>query len=286
MKALGYYNGKWGNLDEMTVPMNDRGGYFGDGVYDAAVAANGVIFTLNEHVDRFFYSAGLLRIELPFSKEELKNTLNDMLSKMEPGEYVVYWQATRGSGQRNHLFPDGPSNLWIMIRAIEIPDLSNRIKLITAPDTRYLICNIKTLNLIPNIMALQQAEEAGCQEAVFYRGETVTECTRSNIHILKNGVFITHPANNLILQGITRNHLLKICERLGIKTEERAFTLSELFDADEVIISNIAHFAMAADTIDGKRCGGKAEELLKKIQDELMQEFIEETGKQSDHFSA
>ena len=278
MKALGYYNGKWGHLDEMTVPMNDRGGFFGDGVYEAAAAANGKIFTLGEHVDRFFESARLLRIELTFSKEELTATLNEMISKLDPGEYLVYWQATRGSGQRNHLFPGGPSNLWIMIRPLAIPELSEKIKLITAEDTRFLICNIKTLNLIPNILALQRADEAGCQEAVLFRGETVTECTRSNVLILKNGKLITHPANNLILQGVTRNHLLKICERLGITTEERPFTLSEMFEADEVIISGTAGFARAASVIDGKSVGGKAPEQFKKIQYELMREFSEETG--------
>ena len=278
MDALGYYNGIWGPLDEMTVPMNDRGGYFGDGVYDAAVSANGVIFTLDEHVDRFFDSAKLLEIELSYSREELKKILNEMISKVDKGTYLAYWQATRGTGRRNHSFPSGPSNLWIMIRPIVIPDLCKKIKLITVEDTRFLHCHIKTINLIPNIIALQRAEEAGCQEAVLYRGEMVTECTRSNVHILKGGKFITHPANNLILQGITRNHLLKICERLGIPTEERPFTLSEMFDADEVITSSTTSFARSANVIDGKSVAGKAPDLLRKIQVELMREFTEETG--------
>ena len=278
MNALGYYNGKWGHPDEITVPINDRGGYFGDGVYDAASSANGVIFTLDEHVDRFFSSAKLLRIELTFSKAELKNTLNEMLSKVDKGEYLVYWQATRGTGLRNHAFPSGPSNLWIMIRPLVIPDLSKKVKLITVEDTRYLHCNIKTINLIPNIMALQQAEEAGCLEAVFHRGEIVTECSKSNVHIIKNGTFITHPANNLILKGVARAHILQACEKLGIPTEERPFTLSELFDADEVLVSSTSSFGRSADTIDGKSVGGKAPEPLKKIQDEVMREFFEETG--------
>ena len=278
MDALGYYNGKWGPLDDMTVPMNDRGGYFGDGVYDAAVSANGVIFTLDEHVDRFFDSAKLLEIELTYSKEELKKILNEMISKVDKGNYLAYWQATRGTGRRNHAFPSGPSNLWIMIRTIAIPDLSKKIKLITAEDTRFLHCNIKTINLIPNIIALQRAEEAGCQEAVFHRGETVTECTKSNVHIIKNGTFITHPANNMILRGIARSHLLKACGKLNIPTEERPFTLSEMFGADEVLVSSTSTFGRSADTIDGKSAGGKAPELLKKIQDEVMGEFIRDTG--------
>jgi len=265
-------------LDEMTVPMNDRGAYFGDGVYDAAFSANGVIFTLDEHVDRFFESARLMRIELTFSKAELQDTLNEMLSKVDKGEYLVYWQATRGTARRNHAFPPGPSNLWIMIKPMVLPDLYQKIKLITAEDTRYLHCDIKTLNLIPNIMALQRAVEADCYEAVFHRGETVTECTRSNVHIIKNGTLLTHPANNLILKGVARAHLLRACGRLGIPAEERPFTLSELFDADEVIISNSASFARSADIIDGKSVGGKAPEPLKKIQDVVMEEFFEETG--------
>ena len=266
----------------MTVPMNDRGCYFGDGVYDAACAANGVIFTLDDHVDRFFCSAKLLEIELPYTKEELKKRLNEMLSKVDNGVYyIVYWQATRGTGRRTHVFPGGPSNLWIMIKPITFPNLAKKVKLITVEDTRYLHCNIKTMNLIPNIIASQRALEAECHEAVFHRGETVTECSHSNIHIIKNGTFITHPADNLILQGIARDHLVLVCDRLGIPVEERGFTLTELFEADEVLVSSTSTFCLSVDTIDGKNVGGKAPQLLKKIQDEALREFFEATGYKS-----
>jgi D-alanine transaminase len=278
MDALGFYNGKWGPLDEMSVPMNDRGCYFGDGVYDAAVAANGVIFTLDEHVDRFYVSAGLLEIKLTLSKEELKTTLNEMLAKVEKGEYLVYWQATRGTSQRLHTFPKGVSNLWIMIKPIAIPDLSKKIKLITVEDTRFLHCNIKTLNLIPNVIAAQRAQESGCYEAVFHRGDIVTECAHSNVHIIKGGIFITHPTDNLILKGIARSRLVLACDRLNIPVQERLFTLADLFDSDEVLTSSTATFGLSADTIDGKPVGGKAPMLLKKIQDEVMREFAEATG--------
>ena len=278
MDALGYYNGKWGPLDEMTVPMNDRGCYFGDGVYDAASAANGVIFTLAEHVDRFFLSAELLEIKLNYSKEELKNTLIDMLSRLDKGEYFVYWQATRGTGRRAHAFSSGPSNLMIIIKPVSLPDLSKKVKLITIEDTRYLHCNIKTINLIPNVIAAQRAQEEGCHEAIFHRGDIVTECSHSNVHIIKNGTFITHPADYLVLRGIARSHLVQACLRLGIPVDEREFTLLELFDADEVLTSSTTSFGLGADTIDGKSVGGKAPQLLKKIQDEVIKEFIEATG--------
>ena len=278
MDALGYYNGKWGPLDEMSVPMNDRGCYFGDGVYDAAVSANGVIFTLDEHVDRFFASAESLEIELPYTKNELKKTLYEMLAKVDKGDLLVYWQATRGTSRRVHSFPGGKSNLWIMIKPNIIPDIYKKIKLITAEDIRFLRCDIKTINLIPNVIAARRASDAGCHEAVFHRNGIVTECTRSNVHIIKNSAFITHPANNFILRGIARNHLIQACGRLGVPVEERTFTLAELFAADEILVSSTSTFGLSASAIDGNPAGGKAPELLKKIQDEVMKEFSEATG--------
>ena len=278
MDALGYYNGKWGPLDEMTVPMNDRGCYFGDGVYDAAITYNGVIFSLDEHVDRFFNSARLLQIELSYTKEELKKILYEMLDKMGKGAVLVYWQATRGTGRRNHAFSAGQSNLWIMIKSYTVLDFSKKIKLVTTEDTRYLHCNIKTVNLIPNIIAAEKAEKAGCYEAVFHRGETVTECSRSNVHIIKNKTLITHPADNMILAGIARGHIIKACKKLGITVDEREFTLSELFDADEVLVSSTGSICISAETVDEKNVGGKAPELIADIQNEVIGDFCKATG--------
>ncbi|MBQ6846266.1 MAG: aminotransferase class IV, partial [Oscillospiraceae bacterium] len=123
MKNLGYYNGKFGEIEEMTIPMSDRVCFFGDGVYDATYSRNYKIFSIDDHVNRFFSSAKLLEINLPVTKEELKDTLYDMVKKMDTGENFVYFQATRGSGVRNHLFPEsGKANLWINIFHREIVD--------------------------------------------------------------------------------------------------------------------------------------------------------------------
>jgi D-alanine transaminase len=127
-------------------------------------------------------------------------------------------------------------------------------------------------------MAAQRAKEQGAHESVFYRGDIVTECAHSNVHIIKNGVFITHPADNLILRGIAREHLLAACYRLGIPTAEKAFTISELFNADEILASSTSTFGLAADCIDGKSVGGKAPELLKKLQIAVFSEFLAATG--------
>ena len=279
MENLGYYNGEYDLIENMKIPMNDRVSYFGDGVYDATYSRNHNIFALDEHINRFFNSAGLLQIKIPYTKDELKGLLKEMVQKVDCGEQFVYWQVTRGTATRNHAFPanDVKANIWIILRPVNIKDMSQKIKLITLEDTRFLHCNIKTLNLLPNVMAAQKTEEAGCQESVFHRGERVTECAHSNVSIIKDGILKTAPTDNLILPGIARAHLIKMCKKFNIPVSETAFTLKELMDADEVIVTSSGQFCMATCEIDGKIVGGKAPEIIKKLQDALLNEFLEET---------
>lgn len=278
MKTLGYYNGKYGELDEMCIPMNDRVCWFGDGVYDAGPSRNYKIFAIDEHVDRFFNSAGLLDIEMPVTKEELKELLQEMVNKMDTGNLFVYYQVTRGTGVRNHAYTKGPGNLWIMLKPAEIQDGIEPIKLITVEDTRFLHCNIKTLNLIPSCVATEKAKKAGCQEAVFYRpGGRVTECAHSNVHIIKDGKLVTAPTDNLILPGIARAHLIRMCKQLGIPVSETPYTLKDLFEAEEVLVTSSSNLCLHACEIDGKPVGGKNPELLEKIRAALIGEFREAT---------
>ncbi|MBQ8029431.1 MAG: aminotransferase class IV [Clostridia bacterium] len=279
MKTLGYYNGAFDEIEKMSIPMTDRVCFFGDGIYDATYSRNYKIFALDEHIDRFYNSASLVEIDIGISKEELKKLLYELLSKMESGNHFVYWQATRGSGLRNHVFPEKneKANLWITLTPKEIMNTYKKIKVITAEDTRFLHCNIKTLNLLPAVIASEKAKRAGCDETVFHRGERVTECAHSNVSILKNGVFKTAPTDNLILPGIARAHLIKACQKLGIVVDESPFTLSELFEADEIIVSSAGSLGLGVEEIDGKKVGGKAPGLLRKIQDEVQNEFIRET---------
>jgi D-alanine transaminase len=274
MKNLGYYNGETGLLDEMKIPMNDRASWFGDGVYDATVAAEHVVYALEEHVDRFFKSASLLRIEAPLSQADMMELLSSLVRKVESPDQFVYWQLTRGTAPRAHVFPEGVKpNLWVTLQPFEMADPDKKIKLITVEDTRFFHCNIKTLNLIPNVLASEQAKEAGCQEAVFHRGERVTECAHSNVHILKDGVFRTAPTDNLILAGIARGHIIEQCGALGIPVEERPFTAAEMMDADEVLVSSSPVFCVSASHIDGRAVGGKAEKLLRQLQEGVAERF-------------
>ena len=279
MKVLGYYNGVCGPLEEMTVPMNDRACYFGDGVYEAAMARNGVIFGLDEHMDRLFNSAGLLDIQIPYTKKELADILYDLLGKMDDSEIFIYWQISRGTAMRKHEFPEAgvTANLWITMKPGSCKEPDSSLKLITVEDTRFFHCNIKTLNLLPNVMASQKAVAAGSDEVVFHRGDIVTECAHSNVSILKDGVFKTHPTDHFILPGITRMHLIQECKKLLIPVDETPFTLEELFDADEIIVSSTSKLCSAACELNGKPVGGKDTALLRKLQESYYKRYLETT---------
>ena len=280
MKNVGYYNGKIGLMEEMSVPFLDRGLFFGDGVYDATYAANRKIFETDFHVDRFYNSLKAVKINLEFSKPQLIAELQKCIDAMDSdGVVFVYWQATRGTALRNHVVPENvPPNLLIYVVESSLTDLRIPKKAITVEDTRFFHCNIKTLNLLPSVMASQQAKEAGCSEVIFHRGERVTECAHSNVNILKDGVFITPPLDNLILPGTTRRHYLEICRRLGVPFEERIFTIDELFEADEIMITSAGTLGMTICELDGKKVGGKDPELLHKLQRAAVDDFTLETG--------
>ncbi len=281
MKTVGYYNGKIDEIDKMMVPMNDRAMYFGDGVYDATYAANRKVFEIEHHLDRFYNSFKALKMPFLLTRDELKAEIQKCVDKIDSdGVVFVYWECTRGTGIRNHLFPtDGkPANLLIFVRESKLTDLRKPFKVITEEDTRFLHCNIKTLNLIPNVMAAQKAFEAGCNEVIFHRGSRVTECAHCNVHILKDGVFHTAPTDNLILPGITRKHILLRCQEAGIPFVEEPFTVDDLFTADEVIISSAGTFGVPVCEIDGKPVGGKDPVVLKKLQKAAVKDFYDETG--------
>lgn len=279
MKNLGYYNGRYDEIEKMSIPMTDRVCFFGDGVYDATYSRNYKIFSLDEHIDRFYNSAEFLEINLPYSKEEMKEILSDLVVKMDTGENFVYFQATRGSNDvRSHVFSEEiKANIWINIYHKEILDLTKRVQLITMEDTRFLHCNIKTLNLIPSVMASQRAKEAGCFETVFHRNGRITECAHSNVHIIKDGKLITAPTDNLILPGIARKHIIQACKKMDITVLEEPYYLEDLFDADEVLVSSAGALCLVADKIDGKSVGGKATEIVEKLQSVLLNDFLLQT---------
>ncbi len=278
MENLGYYNGQYGPLEQMTVPMNDRACYFGDGIFEVAYCRNYKIYSLDEHMDRLYDSAKILGIDIPHTKEEFSSIIKELVKHLDSHEQLVYWQVSRGTQLRNHAPQKGlKANIWITLRPMQIKDIYTPMTLISLEDTRFLHCNMKTLNLIPTVIASAKAEEAGAEEAVFHRGGRVTECAHSNISIIKDGVIKTAPADNMILAGVARAHLIKVCRQFNIPVYEEPYTLDELMEADEVIVTSSGTLCRPVSSVDGTPVGGKAPELLKRLQDELMRDYLEKT---------
>jgi D-alanine transaminase len=244
--------------------------------------ANRVPFALDEHLDRMYNSLRLLEIPFRMERDQVKAELQKVIDAAEESPvYFLYWQISRGVCVRNHPFPPAQvqPTLLIYVRPYAMKSLDKPYKLISLEDNRYKLCNIKTLNLIPSVLANQRAVERGCDEAVLHRGSRVTECAHSNISILKDGVLRTAPTDELILPGITRKHLLELARANGIPVEEKPFSMVELMNADEAIVTSSSALCMSVESIDGIPVGGKDRTHLKQLQQAYLEKFQRETQK-------
>ena len=268
MENIAYYNGKISSIEEMTIPMNERSSYFGDGVYDAMFTVDHVPLQLDDHLRRFYRSAKKIDIDIPMPFEELRAMVLDFCRKIDSPDAMAYVQATRGVGMRGHAyrFAGGTPSLWVWVKPDMLDPMDRSYKAITMEDTRYLHCDIKTINLLPAVIYTQRAEEAGCDETILHRGDRVTECAHSNVHILKDGALKTAPCDNLILPGITRAHRIAQCREMGILVIEEPFTVREMMEADEVFFTSASALCCRIEEIDGQKVGGRAPELIARIQ--------------------
>ena len=271
MKSISYYNGVTGPAETMTVPLLDRALFFGDGCYEAAFIMNGHALDLEDHLRRFSNSMRLMRITPPWTVEELRSILTGLIDSCleAPGETgMIYWQCSRGTAPRSHCFPPAEvrPNLLATVNPKAAPDVWTPAAMITGPDTRYFHCNIKTLNLFPNVMANQNAKEAGAVEQLFIRPDnTVTEGSHTNLFILRDGVLRTHETDERILPGITRLHILEVAQQLGIPVVEKAFSPDELRAADEIFISGSSTFLKRCHLLDGQPAGMKDESAYRAL---------------------
>lgn len=280
MKNLAYYNGAIGELTEMSVPFCDRVCFFGDGVYDATYARNYKIFTLEEHLERLYRSAERVHIQPPIAIDDLLRLTHSLVTRCDYRETLVYIQFTRGiTAPRNHVFAGGTSSLWITVTPKKITPREKIATLVSVPDTRYDLCDVKTLNLLPNVLNAAFAAQKGCDEGVFFEEDgTVNECAHSNVHILQNGVLVSPPAGKKVLGGIARNHLISACHQIGIPVCERHFTIREMLSADEAYITSAGTLLTPCSCLDGQKIGGKAAEKTRLLQDLLYGEFYDATN--------
>ena len=285
MKAIGFINGKLSDLNDTVISMEDRGYQFGDGVYEFTEIYNGRLFGFQEHMNRLFRSLRELRIPAVYTERELEDFHYQLIEASGVNQGGVYLQITRGVAPRVHFFPETVTPcLTMSLRPAgaskeELRKKGTKITLI--PDERWLRCDIKSLNLLGNVLGKQKAKEAGCYEGVMIRDGKITEGTSSNIFMVKDDVLWTHPTNNLILKGITRTFVMeKIVPELGLTVIEKPFTPEFLKSADEVFLSGTSTEIMPITVIDGKPvANGEVGTMTAKIQEAYNQLIISTCGR-------
>ena len=283
MGALGYIDGRTVDLKELVIAMEDRGYQFGDGVYEYTKVYNGKCFSLKPHIDRLYRSLRELRIPAVFTFDEMAGIHERLISESGIENGGIYLQITRGWAPRAHNFPDSVVPcLTMTIRPSTLnPSLwENGTGVLSVPDERWLRCDIKSLNLLGNVLGKQKAKEAGCYEAIQIRDNMVTEGTSSNFFIVKDEVLWTYPISKLILKRVTRTRVLEeIAPAQKLSFLEKAFPLEVALKADEAFLSGTTTEIMPIITIDGKPVGnGKVGPVTKKVQQAYKAMIAQECG--------
>lgn len=256
MSELIWLNGQITPLSEARIPVEERGYQFADGVYEVVRFYQGRCFTLREHLDRLAASADALRIALPLPRPALADAMANLVTQSGLAHGMIYLQLTRGIAPRSHPFPKAPQPTLLFytrqLPPVAPPEQASAAKVITLPDERWLRCSIKTIALLPNILAKQAAIEAGADEAVFLHNGVLTECCSSNFFIVSKGEVVTHPVGPKVLPGVTRMVLQQLCQQLAISFVQRPVALAEARVAEEVFITSTTRELSWVSHFDGQ----------------------------------
>ena len=278
MRNIGWYNGEICELSELRIPALDRSVYFGDGVYDAVYSRHKKAYLLEKHVNRLLYCAHELEIYPDYDAEKICGIVEELLQIGECDQYFIYMQVSRGSGIREHIPADiGSPNLLIMLYERGISPRHKEPIMRTEDDTRHGLCRLKTLNLLPNIRAMQHAHAMGADGVIFIRDRYVTECGNCNLFIIKEGAVYTPPADGNILEGVQRSETIRKCRELDIPVSEKYITYCELMNADEVVVTSAGQLFNRVAVINDIPVGGKGGMIFERLQDELFGAFEEAT---------
>lgn len=253
------WNSEIVNEEEVQIGYEDRGYQFGDGIYEVIKIYNGNVFTATEHIDRLYASADKIQLVIPYTKDLMHKMMHDLIETNEVENGQIYLQVTRGTSPRQHNFPtpavESVLTAYTKETSRPLTQLENGVKACFVEDIRWLRCDIKSLNLLGNVLAKQEAISKDCYEAIQHRGEIITEGSSSNVYGIKDGVLYTHPVSNLILNGITRKVILDCCHEIGLKVVEEAFTKEQALAMDEMIMSSTNVEVMPIISIDGQLIG-------------------------------
>jgi D-alanine transaminase len=263
MSRIAYLNGRYLPRARAQISIDDRALYFGDGVYEVCEVRAGSLVDEARHLQRLARSLALLRIEWPISEPALKGVLREVVRRNLVRDGIVYLQISRGVARRDHGFPKGGATPSLTVTAKSLDPGVNEakaargVKVISQPDERWARPDIKTLQLLPNVLAKQAARDAGAEEAWFVDASGfVTEGASTNAWIVTpSGALVTRQADQSILHGVTRATLIDVAADLGLRLDYRPFALAEALDAREAFYSSASTIAMPVIEIDGRSIG-------------------------------
>ena len=263
MSRIAYVNGRYVPHRDALVHVEDRGYQFSDGVYEVCEIKDGALVDERLHVERLKRSLSELRIPMPMSRAALSVVLHETVRRNRVRNGIVYLQVTRGVARRDHAFPadDIVPSVVVTARSLDVAGNERQaaagIAVITVPDNRWDRVDIKTIALLPNVLAKQAAREQGAKEAWFVDGQgMVTEGSSTNAWIVTaEGTVVTRPADHGILRGITRTVLLAAIAKQGLRLDERTFSVEEAYRAREAFITSASQIVMPVVQIDGRPVG-------------------------------
>ena len=257
MSRIVFLNGSFLPIEEAKVPFMDRGFLFGDGVYEGVGMLDGRLIDNEAHLERLERSLGEVRIANPYSRAEWTALQEELARRNGMTEGFIYFQVTRGVAERDFFFPENAKPtvaMFTQAKAIaNAPAAEKGIAVVTVPDQRWQRRDIKSINLLAQVLAKQAAKEAGAQEAWLVEDGFVTEGGSSSAFIVtKAGSIVVRPLSQAILPGITRKSLLRLSQESGIVLEERRFTVEEAYEAGEAFLTSASNFVLPVVSIDGR----------------------------------
>lgn len=273
--VIAYFNGQFLPFGQIAILPNDRGFLFADGIYDVIRVYQGQFFKAEEHIARLEYGARELRFNSS-RFDYLQEIARELLAanNLAHSDALIYIQLTRGVAPRSHGFPpeETPLTVFATVKPFSgwPQELENGINAILVPDQRWARCDIKSINLLANTLAHQQALDQNAAEAIFVRDGSIQEGTHSNVFIVRNGELITPPKTNYLLAGVTRKTVLGLCSNISITASERSVSLNDLKKAEEIMICGTTVEITPVVNLEGKNIGGSKPG---KITQQLQQEF-------------
>jgi len=254
-----YLNGEYQPLREARISPMDRGFLFGDGIYEAMPVYSGRIFRFDAHMERLEHGLSVLRIESPLTRAEWLGVARELVSRNSAPNQLVYLQVTRGVAPRAHAMPTDiePTVFAYASPLSGVPEAERHAgaTCVTARDFRWERCDIKSISLLGNVLARQQAVDAGAAETILLRDGWLTEASSANVWIVKEGALLGPPMSEHVLPGVRVALLKELCEECGIGYNLRPISEAELFSADEVLISSAGREVLAVTTLDHEPVG-------------------------------